>query len=61
MNKRLEMVNDRHFWNPGVFSYAMMPRCRPNSRVFFFIVSSIVYALKSIGYLPFEVALPKDD
>ncbi len=36
MNKCLEMVNDRHFWNPGVFSNAMIPRCRPNSRVFFF-------------------------
>ncbi len=31
------------FWNPGVFSYAMIPRCRPNSRFFFFIVTSIVY------------------
>ncbi len=32
------------FWNPGVFSYAMIPRCRPNERVFFFfIVASIVY------------------
>ncbi len=35
MNKCLERVNDRHFWNPGVFSYAIIPRCRPNSRVFF--------------------------
>jgi hypothetical protein len=44
MNKCLERVYDRHFWNPGVFSYAMIPRCRPNSRVFFvFIVQSIVY------------------
>ncbi len=34
-NKCLERVNDRHFRNPGVFSYAMTPRCRPNSRVFF--------------------------
>ncbi len=41
-----ERVNDRHFWNLGVFSYAMIPRCRPNSRIFFFIVASIVY-----GYL----------
>jgi hypothetical protein len=31
----LERVNDRHFWNPGVFSYAMIPRCHPNSRVHF--------------------------
>jgi hypothetical protein len=43
MNKCLERVDDRHFWNPGVFSYAMIPRCHPNSRVFFFIVLSIVY------------------
>jgi hypothetical protein len=35
MNKCLERVNDRHFWNPGVFSYAMILRCRPNSRVIF--------------------------
>ncbi len=35
MNKCLERVNDRHFWNPGVFNYAMIPRCRPNSRGFF--------------------------
>jgi hypothetical protein len=44
MNKCLERVNDRHFWNPGVFSYAMIPRRHPNSRVFFFIVASIVHA-----------------
>jgi hypothetical protein len=43
MNKCLERVNDRHFWNPAVFSYAMTPRCCPNS-FFFFIVTSIVYA-----------------
>jgi hypothetical protein len=43
MDKCLERVNDRHFWNPGVFSYAMIPRCGPNSRVCFFIVASIVY------------------
>jgi hypothetical protein len=42
MNKCLERVNDRHFWNPVVFSYAMIPRCCPQSRVFF-IVASIVY------------------
>jgi hypothetical protein len=34
MNNCLERVNDWHFWNPGVFSNAMIPRCRPNSRVF---------------------------
>jgi hypothetical protein len=43
MNECLERVNDRLFWNPGVFSYAMIPRWHPNSRVFFFIVTSIVY------------------
>jgi hypothetical protein len=37
----------RHFWNPGVFSCAMIPRCRPNSRVYFFIVTSIVYGSSS--------------
>ncbi len=34
MNK-WERVNGRHFWNPGVFSYAMIPRCRANSKVLF--------------------------
>ncbi len=34
-------VNDRHFWNHGVFSYAMIPRCLPNSRVFFFSSSHL--------------------
>jgi hypothetical protein len=43
MNKCLERVNDGHFWNPGVCSYAMIPRCCPNSRLFFFIVTCIVY------------------
>ncbi len=43
MNKCLERVNDRHFWNRGVFSYTMIPRCFPHSRVMFFIVTSIVY------------------
>jgi hypothetical protein len=43
MNMCLEKVNDRHFMNPGVFSYAMIPRCCPNSRVLFFVVTSIVY------------------
>jgi hypothetical protein len=43
MNKSLERVNDRHFCNPGVFSYAMIPRCCPNARVIFFFVPSIVY------------------
>ncbi len=35
MNKCLERIDDGHFWSPGVFSYAMIPRCRPNSRYFF--------------------------
>jgi hypothetical protein len=49
MNKYLERVNGRHFWNPGVFSYALIPRCRPNSSFFSsFIVTSIVYAI----YMP---------
>ncbi len=34
MTKCLERVNDRHFWNPGVFSYTMVPRCPTNSRLF---------------------------
>jgi hypothetical protein len=36
MNKCLERVNGRHFWNPGVFSYAMIPRWRANLKHFFF-------------------------
>jgi hypothetical protein len=48
MNKCLERVNDQHFWNPGVFSYAIILRCLPNSRVFFFfIVTSIVHGWSS--------------
>jgi hypothetical protein len=31
------------FWNPGVFSYAMMPRCHPKPTFHLFIVTSIVY------------------
>ncbi len=42
----LERVNARHFWNPGVFSYAMIPRCRPTSRGFFSALSH----LKSMQY-----------
>jgi hypothetical protein len=42
MNKSLERFYDRLFWNPGVFSYAVIPGCLPNSRVFF-IVTFIVY------------------
>ncbi len=45
MNKCLERVDRQHFSTPGVFSYAMIPRCRPNSRVFFFIVTSIIYGV----------------
>ncbi len=47
-NKCLGRVNWPAFWNPGVFRYAMIPWCRPNSRVFFFIVTSIVYGLQSL-------------
>ncbi len=37
MNKCLERVNGRHFWNSGIFSCVMIPRrYHPNSRVFFF-------------------------
>ncbi len=40
----MESVNDRHVWNPGVFSYRMIPRCRLNSSFFFFLnVASIAY------------------
>ncbi len=42
MNKCFERVNDRHFWNPAVFSHAIIPRCRPNPKNIF-IVASIVY------------------
>jgi hypothetical protein len=45
----LERVNDRNFWNPGVVSYAMIPRSCPNSRVFFFFHRHIlVYALDPV-------------
>jgi hypothetical protein len=48
MNECLERVNDRHFWNPGVFSYAVIPRCRPNRQVLFSsIVTFIVYGWES--------------
>ncbi len=36
MDKCLERVDDRHFSTLGVFSYAMIPPCRPNSRDFIF-------------------------
>jgi hypothetical protein len=48
MNKCLDRVNDRHFRNPGVSSYAIIPRCSPNLRVFFFIVTSIVYVCDGV-------------
>ncbi len=52
MNKCLERFYGRHFWNPGVFRYALIPRCRPNSRVIFsFIVASIVYSPNSNLFL----------
>jgi hypothetical protein len=45
MNKCLERVNDRHFWNPGVISYAIIPSVTPTQSFFFFpfIVTSVVY------------------
>ncbi len=34
-----------------VFSYAIKPRCRPNSTIFFFfIVASIVYAVNTVTF-----------
>ncbi len=57
MNKCLERVNDRHFWNPGVVSYAMIRRCRPNSRVLFLIVTSIVYGARGDLFIPFITAV----
>jgi hypothetical protein len=63
MNKCLETVNDRHFWNPGVFSYlAMIPRSPPNSRVsfFFFIVTSIVHGCHCLKKMIFAVGTRKD-
>jgi hypothetical protein len=47
MNKCMKRVNDRHFWNPGVFGYAMIPRCRLNSTLFFMVLS-IVYAWNGV-------------
>jgi hypothetical protein len=47
LNKCFARVNRQHFWNPEVFSYALIPRRRPNSRFFFFlIVTSTVYEFK---------------
>jgi hypothetical protein len=40
MNKCWERVDGRHFWTPGVFSYAMIPRCRRTQEFFFFFLSS---------------------
>ncbi len=42
----LERVNDRHIWNPGVISYAMIP-CRPDSRVFLNGSSVLPYITRS--------------
>ncbi len=47
MNMCLERVHGQHFRNPGVFIYAMIPSSRPNSRDFFFIVTSVVYDFTS--------------
>ncbi len=45
MNKCLERVDNRHFWNPRVFSNAMIQNIAPTQELvfFFFIVTSIVY------------------
>jgi hypothetical protein len=37
-------VNDQQFWKPRVITYAMIPKCRFNSTVFY-IVASVVYAV----------------
>ncbi len=56
MNKCLERVNGRHFWNPRVFSYEMIPRCCPNSRFFFFHrhIFSLWLLLSGPGFNPFS-------
>jgi hypothetical protein len=38
VNECFSRVTDRlfFFWNPGVVSYALIPRCRPSSTSFFF-------------------------
>jgi hypothetical protein len=43
VNKCFLRVNDWHFWNPEVISYAMIPRRRPSSTIFFPIVASVIY------------------
>jgi hypothetical protein len=51
MNKCLERVNDRHFWNPGVVSYAMIPaKMSPQLKSFFFFHRHIY----SLWLLPLE-------
>ncbi len=50
MNKCLERVNDLHFWNPGVFSYAMILRCCPNSRVFFHRHIYSLWTVLAVGW-----------
>ncbi len=54
MNKCLERVNHGHFWTPVVFIYAMIPRCCPNSRKFFFIVTSVVYVSSILASIVYE-------
>jgi hypothetical protein len=53
MNKCLERVNDRHFWNPKVFSYAMIPIdvTQTQEFLFFFIVTSIVYGTGKVNLI----------
>jgi hypothetical protein len=51
MNKCFERVNERHFWNPGVFSYTMIPRLRPNLKLFFhrYIYSLCCLQSRTVG------------
>jgi hypothetical protein len=58
MNKCSERVNDRHFWNPGVFSYAMIWRWRPNLQVFFFIITYVVYGKQRVQSTHYSLVFP---
>jgi hypothetical protein len=43
MNKCLKRVNDRQFWNPGVFSYSMIPDVASTQEFFFIVTSMVVF------------------
>ncbi len=48
-----EGYNHWHFWNPGVFSSAMISRCHPNSRLFFHRhIYSVCHAVLLQRHLP---------